>query len=1322
MRKAGFRRVVSIAAGLALLSGLGPVSPSPVEAGGTSPQSITFDAIPYAVYGDPPMLLAATASSGLPVSYVTSGPCTVSGTTLTLTGTGTCTVIASQAGDATWAAAPDVSRGFTIAAVAGPTSVSAGFYSSCAVLADGTVRCWGNNAFGLLGDGTTIARSVPVPVAGIANATAVSVGPWETCALLADGTVRCWGLTGLPGASATTAPVPVPGISSAVAISTGADHACALLLDGTISCWGSNNYGQLGDGTTSDSSTPVIVPGVSNAIAISAGLGHTCAVLADGTIRCWGSNAFGQLGDGTAMDRSTPVPVAGISRAVAVDAGGVGTCAVLSDSTVRCWGGRANGEFEGVWPQSSAPVAVDGLSSVINISAGLEHTCAVLAGGGVRCWGLNGTGDLGDGTVADSITPVPVAGISGAVAVSAGEAHTCAIVADGSIRCWGLNSSGQLGDATETARQTPVAVVGISGAVAVSAGSGHTCALRGDGTVSCWGDNDYGQLGDGTIAIARFGPVAVGGISGVIAVSADGVSTCALLGDGTVSCWGDDEYGQLGDGSTTNSAKAVTVPGISTAVAVSTGYDHACALLSEGSIRCWGMNGFGELGDGTTTNRLAPVAVSGLSSAVAVSAGGFSTCALLADGTIRCWGVNWGGELGDGTTTSRSAPVEVSGISNAVAISVGYEHACAVLSDGTIRCWGQDDYGQLGDGTTIDQAVPAAVSGISTAVAVSAGYQYTCALLADGTLRCWGANDYGQLGDGNTTSSRVPVTVTGISNAIGITAGDQHACAALTDGTIACWGWGGSGQLGDGTTGIALTPVAVPAFVRSPQTISFEPLQDATYGPPVALGATASSGLPVSYSASGSCSASGSMVSLQGVGLCTVTASQIGGAAWLPASSVSQSFTIAPARLTVRADDKSKTWGAPNPALTYSVTGFVNGETAAVLSGSPDIATSASTTSPQGMYGIAISVGSLAAANYTFALVPGTLTISGCPPLRLDATTEAAAILGHAEGLFESSLAPGCTISTAAASSNGAISDLAAGRADIAAISRPLTSAEASSLYGWQFASDGLVFAVEDSSSMSFLSGLSSAQVTGIYSGTITNWNQLGGPDQPIVVRAGAIGSDARADLLRLFGVSEAYEQATVTASGQPRFASPAEAVEAAKANPYEIVYTSLYETQADGSGLKVLSLDGVTPSVAAVQDGTYPAIRSFWLVMRADEFTSSSGTNSVVVKAQDLVNFLFTSAGQLAIWQGDLDGVNLPSAQPIPSIDVNLDGAIGLADLGDIIAHWGQASSCQGWIRADVNDDGGVGLADIGRVIASWGGTGFVAPAWVSDASAEAR
>jgi hypothetical protein len=363
-------------------------------------------------------------------------------------------------------------------------------------------------------------------------------------------------------AAAGTALVPgsahVTGVASATAVSTAEDHACALFSGGTVRCWGKNDQGQLGDGTRTNRLTPVAVRGLSGVIQVSAAPGYTCAVVdaggGSGPVKCWGAPSSWS-GVGPSHGTLVPVTIGGVTDAIAVSAGSGIACALLSDRTTECWGDNSRGELgNGTRASSSTPVIVPGLSGVQAVDAGGETVCVIMQdAGAVRCWGS--AGYYAPDVPLDTLTPTAVPGVTGAVSVTAGPYNACALLRAGTVGCWAMSSH----------PFTVAALPGLS-SVKVFAFSfdgqqtEHTCVLFAGGGVKCRSPNPYvGQDGNGSTSTNGDKLVAVRGLDEVTTISAADFYTCAVRSAGSVECWGLNEYGQLGNGTTTNSSTPVAV-------------------------------------------------------------------------------------------------------------------------------------------------------------------------------------------------------------------------------------------------------------------------------------------------------------------------------------------------------------------------------------------------------------------------------------------------------------------------------------------------------------------------------------------------------------------------------------------------------------------------------------------------------------------------------------------------------------------------------------------------------------------------------------------
>lgn len=607
-----------------------------------------------------------------------------------------------------------------------------------------------------------------------------------------------------PGMSTTSAPFNVGGF---VAISAGS-YTCGIDLAGATYCWG-------GDFPP----TPAALAGGLSFTGVTVGDRVGCGLTAAGAAHCWG-DAFS----------STPVAIVGGLPFATVS----GSCGVLTTGAAYCWGENAFGQLgNGSTSSSSAPVAVAGGLTFASLSSGASYNCGVTTTGAAYCWGDNSYGRLGNGS-SSSLVPAAVAGGLTFVSVSAGLFHSCGVTTAGAAYCWGLNNSGQLGNGEswdgedyDIFSSTPVAVAGGLTFATVSAGGEHSCGVTTAGETYCWGRNDSGELGTGSTSRLQSTPVAVAGGLTFATVSTGGFDpwggglsrySCGVTTTGEAYCWGRNDNGELGNGSTTSSSTPVAVTGGLTFASVSTGPGHTCGLTTAGAAYCWGYNYFGELGNGSATNSTTPVAVAGGLTFASVSADALpSGCGVTTAGEVYCWGA------------SRSrTPVALAGGITFASLSAGANHSCGVTSAGVAYCWGFNDSGQLGNGSTTNSETPVVVAGGLRFATVSAGGSHTCGVTSAGPAYCWGSNVHGELGDGLMTNSSVPVAVAGgprppdagiagpgpVLTFSSVSAGALHSCGVTTTGLAYCWGDDSYGALGDsllpdGTTGPRSRPVAV---------------------------------------------------------------------------------------------------------------------------------------------------------------------------------------------------------------------------------------------------------------------------------------------------------------------------------------------------------------------------------------------------------------------------------------------------------------------------------------------------------------------------------
>lgn len=350
-------------------------------------------------------------------------------------------------------------------------------------------------------------------------------------------------------------------------------------------------------------------------LKLDLGIEHACALLAGGHIKCWGGNFGLQLGDGSNELSNRPRAVVGITDAIAVSAGYWHSCAVHASGQVSCWGDPGRGKFSPESAPVATPMLIPGIENAVDVVAGIEHTCALLSDGGVMCWGGNEHGQLGNGTLSDSLMPTAVPGIRSATMVSSSGSHTCVgeqFETRVQVKCWGANGQGQSGDPSFTDVLAPRQVTW-GNVTDINAGIETTCYVKADWYATCFGKNSEAQLGLGSQTAPIASPTSVYGYTAVTNVSGGSLHSCGRTRDGFVRCWGRNSSGELGLGHTRTSSSHwrpyhVVMDLWGTALKVEASHYFSCALLMDRSVVCWGQNN-GKLGNGTFMSSSKPVEV-----------------------------------------------------------------------------------------------------------------------------------------------------------------------------------------------------------------------------------------------------------------------------------------------------------------------------------------------------------------------------------------------------------------------------------------------------------------------------------------------------------------------------------------------------------------------------------------------------------------------------------------------------------------------------------------------------------------------------------------
>jgi alpha-tubulin suppressor-like RCC1 family protein len=716
---------------------------------------------------------------------------------------------------------------------------------ACVVASDDKAYCWGSGVAGELGNNSTSDSHVPVAVntSGVLSGKtirSVVTSPFGACALASDNKVYCWGIGGqgdLGNNSTSDSLVPVAvntsGVLTGKTVTTllrSPSHECVVTQEnpGTYYCWGSIYNGQFGIGvTTASYLVPTDVTPLTDGYIPGANINtgdntyklqfaqktvSTCSAqtgfadVTGATAIAFNTNAGVSSGASITSNANDPVPTTDSVPLAYISASGTFT----NPSTIT--GGKT-----GLWDFS------------LKDNSGLYAT--------TYCLRMT----YGDGTPVEGTVQYPE--FTTSAKVSANESSyrmyqnaNSATPGSPLANTDAVATISGLGQAF----RVRTGLTALSGGLTVKAGDFHTCGIAA-GQAYCWGSNATGQLGNADFGTNYNYPTPVdttGVLAGktILSIAGGSEHTCAIASDHQAYCWGNGDNGRLGNNDTGASdvPVAVDTSGVlagKTILSIVAGYQHTCAIASDHQAYCWGDNTYGQLGDGSGVPSYVPVAVStagALSGKTILSiyaSGSSHTCVIASDNLAYCWGYGEDGQLGNGVTFSSSSPVQVNTSSvlpgqTVVSLATAWQSTCAIGSDGKAYCWGNNASGQLGDGSNSASALPVAVqdTGVlsgKTLTSITADGTTACALDSAGAAYCWGNNTNGQLGNGSLDSnSTFPVAVdtSGVlsgKTAVTITSGDSHACVTTSDNGVYCWGNGTSGQLGDGTTNTSNIPVSV---------------------------------------------------------------------------------------------------------------------------------------------------------------------------------------------------------------------------------------------------------------------------------------------------------------------------------------------------------------------------------------------------------------------------------------------------------------------------------------------------------------------------------
>lgn len=658
----------------------------------------------------------------------------------------------------------------------------------CAIADDRNAYCWGANEKGQLGhDSGGVSVDKTTLVSGGLAFQDIHSGAQSSCGLTVAGEMYCWGKRSTEATHGHSPEKVSTGRFTQLAM--GIDHACAIESDGDLFCWGASALstttkfrtikaaGARTCGIAEDSRAycwvtsdhaPTAVSATDKFRDLAVGANVQCGINEAGKVFCWGSNSTGALGIGsTGVDAVAPTAIQSTETFRAIAAADESVCAITAAGATYCWGRNDKGQLgigNTITPQTTPKLLNHG-HNYVKIAAKAHSFCGITATGKTFCWGSDEHGQLGNGAESgdksfpQAVDMSQVTGEARFTNMLAGGWSSCGLTSQGDVYCGGAYSDSILGygGALTGPASRPVPVPTMQKFTALTNGYDHQCGLNAEGRAFCWGLNDLGQLGDASTSVKEVFPRAVSLQNGAafIQIAAGNGSSCGLVGDGTVYCWGSDEFGQLGDGEPyENKNVPVAIASSHKFVSIAAGESHNCAITQNGAAYCWGRNDKKQLGDGTASmdDSALPKLVDGNHHFVSVTAGKNHTCGVTVRGTAYCWGSDNVGQSGNGdhVTGLKSTPHQLDSSEIFRSVLTGVSFTCGLTNAGKPFCWGSNGWGRLGIGVESEGAktTPQPVASSETFVSISSGYAHACGLSQRNLAVCWGHDGFEQLSDG----------------------------------------------------------------------------------------------------------------------------------------------------------------------------------------------------------------------------------------------------------------------------------------------------------------------------------------------------------------------------------------------------------------------------------------------------------------------------------------------------------------------------------------------------------------------------------------------